>query len=412
MRIRCFMLRPGVLWICTLLLSTPLIRPANGYDIIRDYSGQTFFDGWDFYGSWDNLTLGDVWWLDASDAFAQGLAYVNSNGNAIIKVDNTSNVPFNQKRNSVRITTHDAYSLGSLWIFDVVHLPYGCSVWPAIWSFGPNWPWDGEIDIMEGINLMSNNQMALHTVGGCGQAPNAYLSQTGTTIQGDCSHPEGCTVGENKPNSYQSGFAAAGGGVWAAQFDVSGIYMWFWSRPNIPPSILAATADSGIDVSDFGTPSASYPSTTCNMPQFFSPQNLVIDITLCGSWAGVPSIYAATCSNTGPTGICYNDHVVGNGANYNEAYFEISYVRAYTTGEAATTEPPIAIHSTTWPTMTTTITAWETTTVVTYISLPAITDTNTASGPQNTSPNGGTSIKNGMGWPAALLASLVSMVLF
>ena len=31
---------------------------AVAYDIIRDYSGSSFFDGWDFYGSWDNLTLG------------------------------------------------------------------------------------------------------------------------------------------------------------------------------------------------------------------------------------------------------------------------------------------------------------------------------------------------------------------
>ena len=28
------------------------------YDLVRDYSGSTFFDRWDFYGSWDNLTLG------------------------------------------------------------------------------------------------------------------------------------------------------------------------------------------------------------------------------------------------------------------------------------------------------------------------------------------------------------------
>jgi hypothetical protein len=28
------------------------------YDIVREYSGSTFFDRWDFYGSWDNLTLG------------------------------------------------------------------------------------------------------------------------------------------------------------------------------------------------------------------------------------------------------------------------------------------------------------------------------------------------------------------
>lgn len=31
---------------------------TRAFDVLRDYSGQTFFDGWDFYGYWDNLTLG------------------------------------------------------------------------------------------------------------------------------------------------------------------------------------------------------------------------------------------------------------------------------------------------------------------------------------------------------------------
>lgn len=89
-----------------------------GYDMVRDYSGNTFFQGWDFYGSWDNLTLGryvsseyevttqrnvlgDVWWLNQQDAFSQGLAALNNAGNVILKVDNTSNVEYLQKRNSV-----------------------------------------------------------------------------------------------------------------------------------------------------------------------------------------------------------------------------------------------------------------------------------------------------------------------
>lgn len=40
----------------TLLLALPLA--VKSYDLVRDYSGSNFFDGWDFYGSWDNLTLG------------------------------------------------------------------------------------------------------------------------------------------------------------------------------------------------------------------------------------------------------------------------------------------------------------------------------------------------------------------
>lgn len=76
------------------------------------------------YGVW----LGDVQYLNQADAATQKLAYVNEAGRAIIKVDSTTNVPFNDKRNSIRITSQNSYSIGSLWVIDVVHLPYGCSV--------------------------------------------------------------------------------------------------------------------------------------------------------------------------------------------------------------------------------------------------------------------------------------------
>lgn len=76
----------------------------------------------------DVLDRGDVWWLNSSAAFSQQLAYVNGNNQAVLKVDNSSIVPNNQKRNSVRIETLDWYGVGSLWIVDIAHVPYGCSV--------------------------------------------------------------------------------------------------------------------------------------------------------------------------------------------------------------------------------------------------------------------------------------------
>lgn len=108
--------------------------------------------------------------------------------------------------------------------------------------------------------------------------------------------------------------------------------MWYWPRNEVPQSIQGATSSSGIGLDDWGAPSASYPSTSCDIATFFTPQQLVIDITLCGDWAGVPAVYNSTCSNTGPTGLCYNDNVIGDGSKYDDAYFEIKYLRAYTTG--------------------------------------------------------------------------------
>lgn len=80
-----------------------------------------------------------MWWLNETQATSQGLAYINSANNAIIKVDNTSNVAFNQKRNTVcavsflsapltepfqvRITSQATYDIGSLWMIDLVSPP-------------------------------------------------------------------------------------------------------------------------------------------------------------------------------------------------------------------------------------------------------------------------------------------------
>lgn len=110
-------------------------------------------------------------------------------------------------------------------IFDAVHLPFGCSVWPAFWTRAPNWPHGGEIDILEEVNLVTNNQMVLHTDPGCMQADG--VTQLGNTRGADCSaglnSRTGCAVTETQPNSFGDGFNNAGGGVWATQFDESGI---------------------------------------------------------------------------------------------------------------------------------------------------------------------------------------------
>lgn len=74
----------------------------------------------------DNLTHGDAIFVSQEVASSANLAYINDAGNAIIKVDNTTNVQAGQKRNTVRIQTNDLFGVGSLWIADMVHVPYGC----------------------------------------------------------------------------------------------------------------------------------------------------------------------------------------------------------------------------------------------------------------------------------------------
>lgn len=66
--------------------------------------------------------------VGSQQAAQDKLAFVNGAGNAIMKVDNTSKVDFNDKRNSIRISSKDRYTVNSLWIADILHLPYGVSL--------------------------------------------------------------------------------------------------------------------------------------------------------------------------------------------------------------------------------------------------------------------------------------------
>lgn len=321
---------------------TALAATTSAYEFVREYSGSSFFDAWDFYGSWDNLTLGDTNWVTAAEARAQNLVSVNPAGNVVITADQ-SDVPWNSKRDAVRITTQDSYDLGSLLIFDVYHIPWGCGVWSSIWTMGPNWPSGGEIDIIEGINRQPANQIAIHTVEGCTHDPNAW--QSGETLVSDCSQASGCTVkqtDESQP-SFGDAFAQAGGGVFAVQYDIMGVFIWFWTRARVPSELYQAP-ESSLDISSWGQPVAAFPSTTCSMTEFWAPQKIVLDTTFCGDWAGIPDLYAETCagqtSTTGApaTGVCYLDNVIGPGSpRFDDAYWEIANVRAYTTG---TNGPP------------------------------------------------------------------------
>ena len=39
--------------------------------------------------------------------------------------------------------------------------------WPAVWEVGDDWPNQGEVDILEGVNDQGPDQATLHTAAGC-----------------------------------------------------------------------------------------------------------------------------------------------------------------------------------------------------------------------------------------------------
>lgn len=111
---------------------------------------------------------------------------------------------------------------------DAVHAPTGCGTWPAWWMNGDNWPYGGEIDIMEGVNAFSQNQISIHTGSGCRIPSNTNDIQTGTLTSGwfdshNCASyetgNEGCGVRDlSNQNTFGEGFNKAGGGVYARKW--------------------------------------------------------------------------------------------------------------------------------------------------------------------------------------------------
>ena len=100
----------------------------------------------------------------------------------------------------------------------------------------------GEIDIFEGVNLATRNQMTLHTTSGCTQPQN--VTQTGTQVSTNCDYSQignsGCTVQDSNTASYGAAFARAGGGVWVTEFAETGINIWFFSVRTLTTSSMFA----------------------------------------------------------------------------------------------------------------------------------------------------------------------------
>lgn len=70
-------------------------------------------------------------------------------------------------RDSIRLEGKRRFNRG-LFVIDLRHMPAGCGVWPAFWlTDEANWPVNGEIDIVEGVNYQDVAKTALHSTKGC-----------------------------------------------------------------------------------------------------------------------------------------------------------------------------------------------------------------------------------------------------
>ncbi|OJZ92578.1 glycoside hydrolase family 16 protein, partial [Aspergillus luchuensis CBS 106.47] len=296
---------------------------SAAYTLQDEYSGDSFFDGFTFFTGADP-TNGFVDYVD--EATAQSNGYISTSGDAPVYmgVDHT-NIAGSSGRQSVRISSDATYNHG-LFILDLGHMPGGvCGTWPAFWLVGADWPNNGEIDIIEGVNQQSGNDMTLHTSDGCSVSSSADF--TGSMTTDNCyvsaagqSNNAGCGITDPDGTSYGTAFNANNGGVFATEWTSDAISIWFFERGSIPDDI-----DSGNpDPDSWGSPVARFQGD-CDIDAHFDNLQIIFDTTFCGDWAG--NVWGSgSCASVASS--C-SDYVANNPEAFAEAYWIINSLKVY-----------------------------------------------------------------------------------
>lgn len=307
----------------TFLRSAAIAYLANtasaAYTVEDAYDSSNFFNGFNFFNGPDP-THGFVDYTDAPTANLTSLA--GYSGNAVyLGVDHTTVNPAGG-RASVRLESTKQYTQG-LFIADIQHMPGAeCGVWPAFWTFGPNWPSSGEIDIIEGVNMQTTNAMTLHTADGC--TVTNVGSKIGTVLAtANCNAGNGnlgCGQDTTTNGGYGNSFNAGGGGVYAMDWTSSAISIYFFPRNAIPADITAGKPNPA----SWGPAQATFTGASCDIDAHFKNHKIVFNTTFCGDWAG--SVWGSQCSSKAATCEAY---VAQNPAAFSEAYWLINSVKVY-----------------------------------------------------------------------------------
>jgi hypothetical protein len=323
------------------ILSAPLLKKSPSdhlnrvktgpYALLESAHGHSFIESFEFLDGPDSLgSAGFNTYVGYERAKAFNLFNV-TNDNGVDYVYISSQPTKQGLRESIRLEGKHRYNSG-LFILDVDHTPAGCGIWPAFWlTDETDWPKNGEIDILEGINTQRTAKTALHTSESCSMyahvpnwlhtgfwdrssgLPDTYTGKPDelTNVPADncwvmAAHQwanQGCVAVSERNDTLGEPLNRHGGGIFALQWDPENRYIRSWVFPkdlgipsNLQDAMDSATAWSkdktakvvSPDPDQWGLPYGYFAigETTGCSANHFANMRMVINTAFCGTVAG------------------------------------------------------------------------------------------------------------------------------
>jgi len=263
---------------------------TQGFKLNMKAEGASFFDQFTFVGVDD--VHGAHQFTSKSEAHQQQV--ISTGDVAQLKFGGIRQPSFDgeaKKRYAVNLHTNKAWdpANGFLAVMHYKQIPFGCGIWPSFWAMNSDrvWPGGGELDIMEFASY-SPNKVTFHISGACELdtekvsqcAPMGQAAESST----DCEtnyfiNKLGCMPKQRQPDGE---FFSKNPGVLAAEWTSRHIIVYHIPEAQIPADLTSEKPDT----TGWKNWILAYLPLKPDCKSAVGPQELVLNMQLCGDWAG------------------------------------------------------------------------------------------------------------------------------
>lgn len=314
-------------------------RPVkeNTWNLKSHASGNNLINFFNFETVNEGGQGGSAKYVDLKEGYDSSMIG-SKNGVLYFGVDTTQH---SENRKSFRLSSKQTFTTGSLVVVDVLHMPATCGSWPSLWTVAKDakWPEQGEIDIIEGVNLFTQNSFSVHTKPGFWMKSDGFQSKfmldgdQQTNCDATATDDQGCGLRDTNKTSFGEPYNAGQGGVHVLEWTTDSIKIYFFPRGSIPEDIASGYPSKS---PSWGQPTAKFTGSGGQLTSdYFKDHVLVVNTNLCGKWP--EAIWNSDASYAGQSKTCAaitghhtcQDFITNAGDKLHEAYWAIKSVKVY-----------------------------------------------------------------------------------